>query len=50
MSTEKTNEKVDEYINGSKVIRVEQVSETVTRKYLENGMYVDIVSMTAPLA
>jgi len=49
MSTEKTNENTDEYINNSKVIRVEQISETVTRKYLENGMYVDIVSMTAPL-
>lgn len=50
MSTENINEKTDEYINNSKVIRVEQISETVTRKYLENGMYVDIVSMTAPLA
>ena len=50
MSIENTNEKLDEYINNSRVIRVEQVSETVTRKYLENGMYVDIVSMTAPLA
>ena len=50
MNTENTNERLDEYINNSKVIRVEQISETVTRKYLENGMYVDIVSMTAPLA
>ena len=50
MSTENINEKTDEYINNSKVIRVEQISETVTRKYLENGMYVDIVSMAAPLA
>ena len=38
-----------EYINGSKVVKVEQISETVVRKYLENGMYVDIVTMTRPL-
>nr|DAP19750.1 MAG TPA: hypothetical protein [Caudoviricetes sp.] len=46
MSTEK---KEPEHINGVKVIKEEKIDETVVRKYLENGMYVDIVTMARPL-
>ena len=46
MSTEK---KEPEHINGVKVIKEEKIDETVVRKYLENCMYVDIVTMARPL-
>lgn len=48
MSTE-TNKKEVEHINGIRVVREEKIDDTVVRKYLENGMYVDIVTMARPL-